>query len=85
MSSQIRLRLVHGNVSGIVSLDMDALVCGTCLPCILVIYLHPDTDIRKQIEMYVCQYVKHIVSERNRQNRLNQLCLGSRICAGVKM
>lgn len=32
MSSQIRLRLVHGNVGGIVSIDMDALVCGTCLP-----------------------------------------------------
>ena len=46
MSSQIRLRLVHGNVGGIVSLDMDALVCGTCLPCILVMYLHPGTDIR---------------------------------------
>lgn len=32
MSSQIRLQMVHRNVGGIVSSDMDDFVCGTCLP-----------------------------------------------------
>ena len=31
-SSQIGLQMVHRNVGGIVSSDMDDFVCGTCLP-----------------------------------------------------
>ena len=52
-SSQIRLQMVHRNVGGIVSSDMDDFVCGTCLPpsdsiCIYI------THFRSWHELQVC-------------------------------
>ena len=82
-SSQIRLRMVRSIADGIVSFDMDAFVCGTCLPHILVILAHPDIRVRLRI-MCLCDSMRCSSVEALRQNRLKLFSLGSRICAGAK-
>lgn len=85
-SSQIRLQMVHRNMGGIVSSDMDDFVCGTCLPpsdSICIYITHPTFG--RDMSCKCVSVWDVIVSKRYRQNRLEQFGLGSRICAGAKM